>query len=147
MRSLPHQLTVLHSLQIQLFITITSQENALGNIFHICTSYGEDVLHLLLQTLDLYGQLQLKGQRATKEFLKKGESGRAKLDYPYSKLKVFRGEITELEIKFLLEEVVKKEKSLQEMESEIVRIKEMRALQNFFVKQTNSTKWEEVQRR
>ena len=102
---------------------------------------------LLLQTLDQCGELQVKGQRAANEFLKKGEIGREKLDYPYSKLKVFRGEITELEIKLLLEEVIKKEKSWQEMESEIVRIKEMRALQNFFGKQTNGTKWEEVQRR
>ena len=58
-----------------------------------------------------------------------------------------RGSLTENELQNVIDEVIAKEKSVQEMESEFIRIKEMRALQIFFIKYTNCQSWKEAHER
>ena len=88
----------------------------------------------------MHAQMQLKGQRASVKVLK-GHTSSCKLSFPYGKLKCLRGDVMEEELLLILGKVIKKELSLSEMESEINRIKEMRALQNYFVKYTDSPSW------
>ena len=94
--------------------------------------------------ISMYTRLELKGQRAPKKCL---HSGMLKQDFPYSKLKCMRGSLTENELQNVIDEVIAKEKSVQEMESEFIRIKEMRALQTFFIKYTNCQSWKEAHER
>ncbi|CAB4019463.1 Hypothetical predicted protein [Paramuricea clavata] len=88
--------------------------------------------------------MELKGQRASKKCL---QSGILHLDLPYYKLKCMRGSLTEEKLKSVITEVIAKEKSLHEMEAEFVRLKEMRALQNFFIRHSNCESWKEAQER
>ena len=63
----------------------------------------------------------------------------SKSDFTYLRLKCIRAEVRGPELVDVFEKVNTKEKSLSEMQSDLVRIKEMRALQNFFVKYTDCT--------
>ena len=66
---------------------------------------------------------------------------------PYSRLKALREEISNEELKEHLESVVENELTLQEMEQELTRIKEMRPLQSHFVKCTGTVPWYEAKNR
>ena len=77
-----------------------------------------------------YRRLELKGKRASKKALKEANMT-SKSDFPYSKLKCMRGEVTGPELVDVLEKVNIKEKSLFEMESDLVHIKEMRYVGNY----------------
>ena len=99
---------------------------------------------MVLEITTKYRKLQLKGQRATKKVL---QNIKCQADFPYAKIKCMRGDVTEEELVQILGQVVSKEKSLAEMESDLVRIKEMRALQCFFVKYSNCTSWQDAQKR
>ena len=94
--------------------------------------------------ISMFMKMELKGQRASKKCL---QSGISHLDLPYYKLKCMRGSLTEEELKSVITEVIAKEKSLHEMEAEFVRLKEMRALQNFFIRHSNCESWKEAQER
>jgi hypothetical protein len=97
--------------------------------------------------MDMFSQTQLKGQRASKKALKDGEVGSTRLAFPYAKLKFLRGDVTQPEILDVFQRVVNKEITLQEAESELVRLKEMRAVQKHFMKQTNCTTWTNAKER
>lgn len=98
--------------------------------------------------MDLYATIKLKGQRASTKILKDGTNTQmSKLCLPYSKLRCLRGELTNYEIVTILTKVVSQEYSLSDMENELCRIKEMRALQNYFVKTTDCASWEEAKER
>ena len=58
-----------------------------------------------------------------------------------------RGLISEDELTRIMTEVIQKEKSVSDMEKEFIRQKEMRALQNFFMKSVNCKSWEEARNR
>ena len=105
---------------------------------------SEKVFELVLEMVTNYRQMRLKGQRATKKVLK---DIKCQADFPYAKLKCMRGDITELELINTLSEVNSKQKSLAEMESDLVRLKEMRALQSFFAKYSNCSSWQEARER
>lgn len=92
----------------------------------------------------MYMKLELKGQRASSKSL---QSGVLKQDFPYSKLKCMRGLISEDELTRIMTEVIQKEKSVSDMEKEFIRLKEMRALQNFFMKSANCKSWDEARKR
>ena len=101
-----------------------------------------------MEMLDLHGDMKLKGQRASKKILKEGTSTfTSKLCLPYSKLRCLRGELTNQEIVEMLTKVVSLEISVTDLEKELCRIKEMRALQNYFVKATDSASWEHAKER
>jgi hypothetical protein len=55
--------------------------------------------------------------------------------------------LKEDEMKIVLESVCDGEMSLLEMECELVRIKEMRALENYFVKATACSSWANAKER
>ena len=55
--------------------------------------------------------------------------------------------MTQPEILDIFQRVVNKEITLQEAESELVRLKEMRAVQKHFMKQTNCTIWTNAKER
>ncbi|CAB3993485.1 Hypothetical predicted protein [Paramuricea clavata] len=69
---------------------------------------------------------RVKGQRVMKKVLK---DIKCQADFPYAKLKCMRGDITEQEF-IILSEVNFKEKSFAEIESVLIQIKEMCALQD-----------------
>ena len=120
------------------------QESTLANIFFVCADLSERIFNMVLEIATKYRKLQLKGQRATKKVL---QNIKCQADFPYAKIKCMRGDVTEEELVQILGQVVSKEKSLAEMESDLVRIKEMRALQCFFVKYSNCTSWQDAQKR
>ena len=99
---------------------------------------------MVIKVASSYRKLELKGQRATKKVLK---NIKLQGDFPYAKVKCMRGDITEDELKKVLSDVISKEMSLAEMESSLVRIKEMRALQAYFAKYANCTSWQEARER
>ncbi|CAB4038287.1 Hypothetical predicted protein, partial [Paramuricea clavata] len=119
-------------------------ESAPAHLLYICSDVGNEVFESLLSMICMYTRLELKGQRASKKCL---HSGMLKQDFPYSKLKCMRGSLTENELQNVINEVIAKEKSVQEMESEFIMIKEMRALQTFFIKYTNCQSWKEAHER
>jgi hypothetical protein len=110
----------------------------------VSADVSEKVFELVLEMVTNYRQMRLKGQRATKKVLK---DIKCQADFPYGKLKCMRGDITELELINILSEVNSKQKSLAEMESDLVRLKEMRALQSFFTKYSNCSSWQEARER
>jgi hypothetical protein len=76
-----------------------------------------------MEMLELYGQMKLKGQRASKKILKEGTSTlTSKLCLPYSKLRCLRGELTNQEIVEMLTTVVHLEMSVTDLEKELCRI-------------------------
>ena len=98
----------------------------------------------MLEIAIKYRKLELKGQRATKKVL---QNIKCQADFPYAKIKCMGGDATEEELVQILSQVVSKEKSLAEMEFDLVRIKEMHALQCFFVKYSKCTSWQYAQKR
>ena len=67
-----------------------------------------------------------------------------KIDLPPSKLRCLRGEITNDELLVILKKVLNLQFSLAEMQKECCRTKEMRALQNFFVRGTECESWDDA---
>ena len=106
--------------------------------------FSESVCELLLSLISIYMRMELKGQRASSKSL---QSGILRQDFPYSKLKCMRGLITEEELTRVITQVIQGEKSISDMEKEFTRLKDMRALQNFFLKSTNCKSWEEARER
>ena len=95
-----------------------------------------------------FEKAELKGQRVSKKVLKQRYSAvNQKIDFPPTKLKVLRGEVTAEELWKLLKDVNSKTLSLYELEAEASRIKEMRAVQNVFVKLSGSSSWEAAKKR
>ena len=80
---------------------------------------SEDTLLTLVEVVRKFKSLELKGQKATKKALTYGVMT-ASSDFPYSRLKHLRGEITQEELLGALRKVCTKEKSLAEMEAELV---------------------------
>ncbi|XP_028417131.1 uncharacterized protein LOC114541406 [Dendronephthya gigantea] len=126
---------------------IGESETALSNVFFAASDLNDAVYDSLLNIMEMYGKMELKKQRASKKALKEGTAFSCKLDFPYIKLKCLRGDLTQDEILNLLQKLMEKEFSLPEMESEITRMKEMRALQNYFVKQADCISWTEAKER
>jgi hypothetical protein len=92
----------------------------------------------------MYTRLEFKANGPPNKCL---HSGKLKQDFPYSKIKCMRVSLTENELQNVIDEVIAKEKSVQEKESEFIRIKEMRDLQTFFIKYTNCQSWKEAHER
>ena len=88
-----------------------------------------------------YAQGQLKGQKATKN------EGAQKPNCPPFKFRCLRGDLREEEVMSLLSEVDSGIKSLQEMESEAKRIKEIREVQCIFVNETGAQDWDDAVQR
>ena len=89
--------------------------------------------------------MKLKGQRTSKKILKNNKDGvLMKIDLPPSKLRCLRGEITNDELLVILKKVLNLQFSLAEMQKECCRTKEMRALQNFFVRGTECESWDDA---
>lgn len=131
-----------------LYFIHSLQETTLSNVFYVSSEFSPELVHALLEMLDKYGKAELKGQRVTKKVLKEKHSAIArKIDFPPSKLKMLRGDVTGAELLQLVEEVNLKRTSLVDLESELLRIKEMRAVQNAFVKHSNSVSWEDAKQR
>ena len=107
---------------------------------------SDDVLPTLVEVVKKFRSLELKGQKASKKALTYGVMT-AGSDFPYARLKHLRGEITQDELLVALTKVNNKEMSLAEMEADLVRIKEMRALRSFFIKYTNCASWKEAKER
>ncbi len=124
------------------------QESVLSHVLYVSSELEDDAYNALVEVIRLYESLKLKGQRASKKTLKENASQKAiKLSFPYSKLRCLRGDITNTEIMAILNKVIKLELSLVEMEQESCRIKEMRSLQNFFVKKTECDSWQDAKER
>lgn len=130
-------------------VIIGESETVLSNVLFVASELGNNVYDAMVTVMDMYGEMKLKGQRASKKVLKGGTAVgiTSKLCYPYSKLKCLRGDVNDKELLDMLNKVIETELSLQEMKCELVRLKEMRALQNYFVKNTNSTSWTEAKER
>ena len=122
------------------YLSIGLQESSLSNVFFVAADIDNDLLVELVSCMEKHNNSQLLGQRIPKRAEKGGMV--AKALFPYSKLKCIRGEITSQELLDLVRQVNAKEISYHDMERELTRIKEMRALQNFFVKYTNCSSWE-----
>ena len=106
---------------------------------YVAAELQDDAYNLLIEMLDLYGDMKLKDQRASKKILKEGTSTlTSKLCLPFSKLRCLGGELTNQEIVEMLTKVMGLEMSVTDLEKELCQVKEMRALQNYFVKATDS---------
>lgn len=115
----------------------------MSNILLVSSELGDEAYDALVEVLRLYESLKLKGQRASKKSLKDNVDAKTlKLSFPCFKLRCLRGNVTNSEMATALNKVIRLEFSLREMEQELSRIKEMRALQNFFVKKTDCDTWE-----
>ena len=115
------------------------QESCLSNIFFVASEIADDVLLELMTCMHKHNNYELLGQRVPKKVAKVGMP--VKAAFPPSKLRCFRGDVTTDELIKLLREVNAKEISFQDMEAELIRLKEMRMLQDFFVKITSCSSW------
>jgi hypothetical protein len=120
----------------------------LTNVFFVASDLDDDVYDAVVEMMNQYGQYKLKGQKITKKALKENVKEKAsQLSLPYTKLKCLRGDLKKEELLDILHEVNTGGMSLQEMEKEMCRLKEMRSLQNYFVKSTDCQSWSEVKKR
>ena len=96
----------------------------------------------------MYRAFKLKGQKLSKKNLKGNSKDKLPdTSFPCARLRCFRGELKKEELLTNLQSVIAGEMSLQEMERELCRLKEMRALQNYFVKSTDCSSWNEAKQR
>ena len=105
----------------------------------------DDVYGKVLDIMEKYGRLELKGQRATKKNLT--ERNGATIDCPSYHFRPQRGDLTKDEILELLKNVEEGNMTLAAMKQEASRIKEVKEVQHFFINQTGSENWEEVEKR
>jgi glutamate synthase domain-containing protein 2 len=120
----------------------------LSNILFVSSEFSPELLAEVIDMIHKFEKAELKGQRVSKKVLKQRHSAvNQKIDFPPTKLKVLRGEVTAEELLKLLKDVNSKTLSLYELEAEASRIKEMRAVQNVFVKLSGSSSWETAKKR
>ena len=124
------------------------QESTLTKILFVASELSGQNFDAAVEMTGLFENHKLKGQRASKRHLKESASQKAvKVSIPYSKFKCLRGDLESDEILDVLTKVINSEWSVCEMENELRRIKEMRALQNFLVKYTQCETWDETKAR
>lgn len=109
------------------------------------SSLPEDLYQLVLEVFNKYGKLEIKGQKAKTKDLKAGL--KTTLDCPVYNFKCLRGDLTNDEIRALLEEMIQHKLSFTELKNEASRIKEIKEVQRQFVNRTGSQNWEEVIKR
>ena len=114
----------------------------LSNVLFVASELDDNVYNAVLELMKQYGALKLKGQKASKKAMKDNAKNKTlKVSFPYTKLKCLRGDLKMDELLQILHNVISGDISLQDMEKELGRLKEMRALQNYFVKNTNYSSW------
>lgn len=106
------------------------------------SSLPEDLYQLVLEVFNKYGKLEIKGQKAKTKDLKAGL--KTTLDCPVYNFKCLRGDLTNDEIRALLNDMVQRKLSFTELKNEASRIKEVKEVQRQFVARTGSKNWEEV---
>lgn len=106
------------------------------------SSLPEDLYQLVLEVFNKYGKLEIKGQKAKTKDLKAGL--KTSLDCPVYNFKCLRGDLTNDEIRALLNDMVQRKLSFTELKNEASRIKEVKEVQRQFVTRTGSKNWEEV---
>ena len=102
----------------------------------------DDLYKLVTEVLDMYGKLELKGQKAKKRDLR--TRMKSTVDCSAYNFKCLRGDLTDTEIRGLLQDLVKKTLTFNELKIEASRIKEVKEVQRHFVTKTGSKHWEEV---
>ena len=95
--------------------------------------------------MEKYGQLELKGQRATKKHLTE-RLGTA-IDCPSYHFRPLRGDLTKEEMAELLKNVEEGSMMFPAKKQEASRIKEVKEVQQYFINQTGSYNWAEVEKR
>ena len=90
----------------------------------------------------MYSKIEVKGQKAKTSDLRKGNQ--TSVDCPIYNFKCLRGDLTDIEIRSLLEDVVGRKLSFAQLKSEASRIKDVKEVQRIFISKTGSKNWEEV---
>ena len=106
------------------------------------SSLPEDLYEIALDVLQKYGKLEMKGQRAKIKDLKTGRQ--TTVDCPIYNFKCLRGDLTDNEIRGLLEDLAGHKITFAELKTEASRIKEIKQVQRQFIAMTGSKSWEEV---
>ena len=110
------------------------------------SSQPEAIYQKVLNVMEKYGRLNLKVQRATIQQLKDGRQDKT-VDCPCYNFKCLRGDLTEVEVTGLLTNVEEGIMTFTEMKQEAKCIKGVKEVQRFFIKETGSENWEEVEKR
>ena len=95
--------------------------------------------------MEKYGKLEIKGQKARTKDLNSGP--KIAVDCPIYNFKCLRGDLTENEIRCLLEDLAGHKRTFAELKQEASRIKEVKEVQRQFIEKTGSENWEEVMER
>lgn len=105
----------------------------------------DDIYGKVLDVMEKYGRLELKGHRATK----KNWTDRfgTNIDCPSYHFRPLRGDLTKEEMMELLKNVEEGNMTFAGMKQEASRIKEIKEVQHYFINQTGSENWEEVENR
>ena len=114
-------------------------------IFFLSALEG-DIFQKVMSVIEKHGRLQLKGQRATKKHLTDRKNATT-VDCPSYHFRPLRGDLTKNEMEELLTDLEEGKITFADMKNEASRIKEVKEVQRFLIKQTGSENWEEVERR
>lgn len=123
------------------------QVSQLDHVFAL-SDLEDETFATLIRVLRLYGECQLKGQKTRKSDLRKGTFHDVELlDCPTSKIRCLRGDLRDEEVLHLLKSVETCEASFSEMQKEAGKMKELREVKKYIIKETCCKTWEEAQHR
>ena len=103
------------------------------------------IYDMVLQVVEKYGRLEIKGQNASKKTLKTGL--KATVDCPTYNFKFLRGDLTKEEIVSLFNGLLEGKATFSEAIQESSCIKEIKDVQRQFITCTGCDNWEEVTKR